>query len=276
MRTMERYHLLKMSLHKLSICDLHQILKDCISSNTSCVIVSQNMHGVYVYHRDAKMQKLHQRRNTFVRIDGMPLIFLGRLLGHPFRREHRVTWVDWVRPLMAEAVKHGWRIFYLGAAPGVAELGAENLRQEFSGLQIATADGFFDTTAEGGENLRRLQQINAFTPHILIVGMGMPRQEHWILDNFNKLNTKVILTSGAAIEYVAGVVSTPPRWMGRWGCEWLYRFLGNPKRFWRRYLLEPRFVLQLFLNDVANVYLGRGRSFWSHQLKRVAGRKNLD
>ena len=78
-----------------------------------------------------------------------------------------------------------------------------------------------------------------------MVGMGMPLQEHWIAENYDKLGNAVILPCGAAIDYFAGAIPTPPRWAGRLGLEWLYRLLAEPTRLWKRYLIEPWFLLFL-------------------------------
>jgi N-acetylglucosaminyldiphosphoundecaprenol N-acetyl-beta-D-mannosaminyltransferase len=82
-----------------------------------------------------------------------------------------------------------------------------------------------------------------------MVGMGMPVQEHWILHNFFRLSPAVILAPGACFDYIAGVVPTPPRWMGQIGLEWLFRLASEPRRLWKRYLLEPWPVLGLVLKD---------------------------
>ena len=86
-------------------------------------------------------------------------------------------------------------------------------------------------------------------PDLVIVGMGMPRQEKWLYENKDKLQAGVIITCGAAMEYFAGTVKTPPRWMGRSGMEWLFRFVENPKKFWFRYMIEPWFALWLLARD---------------------------
>jgi N-acetylglucosaminyldiphosphoundecaprenol N-acetyl-beta-D-mannosaminyltransferase len=87
--------------------------------------------------------------------------------------------------------------------------------------------------------------------------MGMPRQEKWILENHKELNAKVIMTCGAAIEYVAGTVNTPPRWMGLAGLEWLFRLRENPKRFAFRYLIEPWYIAMLATKDLSRKYILR-------------------
>jgi N-acetylglucosaminyldiphosphoundecaprenol N-acetyl-beta-D-mannosaminyltransferase len=167
--------------------------------------------------------------------------------------------VDWTAPLMAAAAQQGWRIFYLGGKPGVAETGAKILQERFPGLKIVTVDGYFDVRPESSENLAILEQINAYKPHILMVGMSMPRQEGWVLDNFERLNTNAILTAGATLDYVAGAVPTPPRWAGKLGLEWLFRLMAEPKRLWRRYLVEPWFLFGLLVADVFKVKVMRKR-----------------
>jgi N-acetylglucosaminyldiphosphoundecaprenol N-acetyl-beta-D-mannosaminyltransferase len=80
--------------------------------------------------------------------------------------------------------------------------------------------------------------------------MGMPRQERWILENVERLDVNVVWSMGAFMDYFAGTTPTPPRWMGRWGLEWLYRLLSEPKSMWKRYLLEPPFALWLLAGEL--------------------------
>ncbi len=243
-----RCKLLGVEITPLTISQLHGVITQAIEEKRRWIIANHNLHSVYIYHHDPKMRSFFARAH-FAHIDGMPLVFIGKLFGHNLTREQRVTYVDWIRPLMAESLANGWRIFYLGSMPGVAENAAVILRQEFPGLQIATFHGFFDTSLQKCENEEVLSRINDYQPHILMVGMGMPRQERWILDNFEKIRANVILPAGACFDYVAGAVPTPPRWMGRMGLEWLYRLVSEPTRLWRRYLLEPCFILKLLVQE---------------------------
>jgi N-acetylglucosaminyldiphosphoundecaprenol N-acetyl-beta-D-mannosaminyltransferase len=240
---------LGVQMDALSIPELNSLVAESIKQNHKWIIANHNLHSLYLYHNDPKMRAFYAKAE-YTHIDSMPLVFIGKLLGFPLKREERVTYADWVWPLMAEAARKGWRIFYLGSKQGVAERGAAILRQKYPGLQIACAHGYIKNNQE---NLDILDAINAYEPHILMVGMGMPRQEHWILDNLEQIQTNSILTSGACIDYVAGEVPTPPRWMGRFGLEWSYRLFSEPGRLWRRYLLEPWFLATLFLRDVWNL-----------------------
>ncbi len=226
--------------------DLHEVIARAVAENRKWIVAHHNMHSLYLQERDPKMRALF-REARCVHVDGMSLILLGRLLGLGLRREHRVTYADWVRPLLGFAAHRGFRVFYLGSRPGVAERAAELLRAEIPKLQIATHHGYFPGAPEAPENRRVLHEIGGFRPDILMVGMGMPRQEHWIVDNLERVQARAILTTGACMDYVAGVVPTPPRWMGRMGLEWLHRLGSEPARLWQRYILEPWLVLAFAL-----------------------------
>lgn len=247
------YNLLGVRINPLAIRELNALISEMVNSDKHCIIANQNLHSIYIYHHDLKMQTFSTRAQ-YMHVDGMPIILLGKLLGYPLRQKHRVTYVDWIDPLMAEATSQGWRLFYLGSKPDVVECGANILREKFPGLQIMTANGYFDATVDSVENHKIIEKINAYQPDVLMVGMGMPRQEHWILDNLECLNANVILTCGACMDYIAGAIPTPPRWMGRVGLEWLYRLCSEPKRLWQRYLIEPWFIAKLFLQEIWTYY----------------------
>jgi len=91
--------------------------------------------------------------------------------------------------------------------------------------------------------------IAAFRPDLLMVGMGMPRQEAWVAAHVDALEVPAVLTCGACMDYVAGVVATPPRWAGRVGLEWGFRLIAEPRRLGYRYLVEPWSVARLFASE---------------------------
>jgi N-acetylglucosaminyldiphosphoundecaprenol N-acetyl-beta-D-mannosaminyltransferase len=243
------YSMLRTRVDALTIEDLHARIAESIRNGSRRIFASHNLHSLYLQRTDAKLRSFYERAD-YIRIDGMAIVLLGRLLGLPLRREHRVTYVDWLPLFMAEAARLGWRVFYLGSRPAVAESAASTLRARFPDLQIATAHGYFDARADGPENERVIDAINAFGPHVLMVGMGMPRQQHWVLENHEKLAVNAISTSGAALDYVVGEMPTPPRWAGRIGLEWLFRLAAEPRRLAGRYLVEPWYILPLVLKEL--------------------------
>jgi len=213
--------------------ELNALIAEVITADEQLVICSQNLHGLYVYQHDASVRALHEQ--SYIHVDGMPLIWLLWCKGVAVNRAHRNTYVDWLPSIAAMLRDRGWRMYYLGAPPGVAQQGIDRLKREFPGLAMEGRDGYFSRAETGAV----IDQINRYRPHVLCVGMGMGTQERWVLDHLGELDCNVVLPSGAAIEYFAGYVKTPPRWLGPLGLEWLHRLLGNPGRFAFRYLMEP-------------------------------------
>jgi N-acetylglucosaminyldiphosphoundecaprenol N-acetyl-beta-D-mannosaminyltransferase len=236
-----RETVLGVQVEPLSMTQLNAIVTEAIENDRSVIIANHNLHSVYLYHHDSKMRAFYAVADH-IHVDGMAIVALAQLLGIPFRRDHRVTFVDWMGPLANAAAEHSWRVFYLGSKPGVADRGAEVLRRRYPGLQIETAHGFFDPNPDSSEDQAIVARIEAWHPHLLITGMGMPRQEHWIIDHLKQLSANVILNGGAALDYFAGEIPTPPRWAGRCGLEWLFRLMAEPGRLWSRYLVEPWFI----------------------------------
>ncbi|MBD8490893.1 WecB/TagA/CpsF family glycosyltransferase [Echinicola sp. CAU 1574] len=244
------YKLLGTEVDDFNLNSLLDFVVKSVRTEERNIIISQNLHGIYTYHKknSAELKSLYAIAKK--RIDGMPIVWLGKALGYPLEKENRLTWVDLMDPLMKRVRDEGLKVYYLGADEASVSKGVHVLKEKFQGLQINYRNGFFDQKKDAAENKEVIAQINAYKPDLLIVGMGMPRQEHWIVDNKDSLNAYVIMTCGAAIEYVAGTVSTPPRWMGRTGLEWLYRLQENPNRFWFRYLIEPWYIFRLAADDL--------------------------
>ncbi len=241
-----QYAMLGIRVGAYDIPKLNACIASAVESGQRIVIANHNLHSVYLHGRDQKFRDFHAAADV-CHADGMSLIALGRLLGVPLTKRDRVTYVDWIGPLMAEAVQRGWRVYSVGGKPGVFEAAAVRLRAEYPGLQLEGTHGYFDVAPGSADTKAVLARIAAYHPQVLIVGMGMPRQEHWVHDNRAALAASATLIAGAAMDYVAGVVPTPPRGAAAAGFEWLWRFAAEPRRLWRRYLIEPWYVMGLVL-----------------------------
>jgi N-acetylglucosaminyldiphosphoundecaprenol N-acetyl-beta-D-mannosaminyltransferase len=234
--------LLGIRLHAMTKHDLIGVVVQAVNDRARCVIGNHNLHSLYFWSHQSKMRDFYSAAD-YIQIDGMPLIWLGRLCGLPFKLMHRTTNLDLLPLLAPEAVRRQWRVFYLGSRPGVAERAARTLRTQYPELQIATHDGYFETSQSGEENQRVLAEIHDYAPDVLMVGMGMPRQEIWIEENLKDIAATAIFCCGGLMDLVAGEIPTPPRWFGSLGFEWLFRLLSQPARTWRRYLIEPWVIL---------------------------------
>jgi N-acetylglucosaminyldiphosphoundecaprenol N-acetyl-beta-D-mannosaminyltransferase len=244
-----RVELLGVEVDALSADQFQALVQDAVVQGKRCIVANHNLHSVYLFHRDLRMRMFYALAAQ-VLVDGMALVFLGRLLGKPLYRAHRVAAVDWIYPLAAECARRGWRVFFLGSKPGVWERARHRLVSMFPGLSMKGAPGYFSVDTEGPENRQIIERINCFRPQVLLVGMGMPRQEHWILENWPQLQADVVLNVGACMDFVAGAVPAAPRWLGRCGLEWAWRLANEPRRLWRRYLVEPWFIAGLLLRDL--------------------------
>jgi N-acetylglucosaminyldiphosphoundecaprenol N-acetyl-beta-D-mannosaminyltransferase len=214
------------------------------------LIANHNAHSLFLLRRSPALRAFFATADL-IQIDSTPLILWGRMLGLPLRRTMRSTYLDWRDDFWKLADARRWRVFYLGGAPGVAAEAARRLAERHPRVTIGCRDGYFDRTPGSAGNAEVLAAIAAFDPHVLMVGMGMPLQELWALENRAVLRRGAILTVGAAFDYEAGVQAAPPRWTGRLGVEWLARLLDQPGRLAFRYLIEPWALLGPALGDVA-------------------------
>lgn len=244
--TYPKYHLFDIWLNALTLLDIQNLLQDNIGRGRKFILANQNLHSLYICTQTPKVREFFAAAD-YTHIDGTSLVFLGKLKGLPIRLEHRCGYMDLFPALLPTFIENGWRVFYLGSRAEVLEEGLKRLRTRYPGLTIEGHHGFFDKTRGGSENSRIIEQINAFRPNILFVGMGMPLQELWILDNYANLDANVVLHCGGMIDYLAGAIPTPPRWLGPLGLEWAFRLVTEPRRLWWRYVAEPLQLLIMLL-----------------------------
>lgn len=213
---------------------MHQVVRR-LEAGQQTIVANHNLHSLYLFPRNAELRRFYEI-STLIEVDSTPILAWTKLTQGRGRAFHRCTYLDWRDDFWALAAEKGWRVFYLGGAPGVAETAAERLRAEWPGATIAVRDGYFDMDAEAEAVA---DQIRAFDPHIVLVGMGMPRQEAWVVRAHERLGACAVFTVGAAFDYEAGVQKAAPRWMGRAGIEWAFRLFADPKRLFFRYCVEP-------------------------------------
>jgi N-acetylglucosaminyldiphosphoundecaprenol N-acetyl-beta-D-mannosaminyltransferase len=226
-----------------------------IQDGRKAVVANHNLHSLALLRSTPELRRFYARADL-VEVDSRPLLAFARLLKLSARPMHRCTYLDWREHFWSLADREGWRVFYLGGAPGVADEAAQRLGRRRPGARIWTRHGHFDAAAGSADNAEILREIAAFQPNVLMVGMGMPRQELWIADHLDALPDCVILNVGAAFDYEAGVQKAAPRWVGRLGLEWLFRLVADPKRLAHRYVVEPWALAGPALADVRRA-LGR-------------------
>lgn len=181
-------------------------------------------------------------RAGLVNPDGMPVVFVCRMMGH--KQADRVYGPDFMLAFTALSVERQYRHFYYGGAEGVPEALADIMRQRFPGVQIVgTYSPPFRPLTEA-EDAEIVQRINDSQADVVWVGLGSPKQDHWMADHRARLNAAALLGVGAAFDFHTGRKPQAPRWMQRSGLEWTFRLATEPRRLWKRYLVNnPAFVL---------------------------------
>jgi len=143
-----------------------------------------------------------------------------------------------VGQIAERAAQKGWRLYLLGARPGVADQAAGTLRARYPGVNIV---GTFPGSPASEEQEAIVERILAARPDVLLVAFGAPAQDVWIARNQPRLHVPVVMGVGGSLDFIAGVAKRAPGWVQRIGLEWLYRLIREPWR-WRRQLALPQFV----------------------------------
>ena len=166
--------------------------------------------------------------------DGAGVQLAARILGAGFI--HRSTPPEWIGVTLKQLGPRA-SIFWLGGTQEVALEAARRYEEQYNVQTAGVMHGFFDMAPDSADSLELVERINKAAPSIILINMGMPRQEQWLWDNWHRLNPCVAITAGALVNHAAGLLQRPPRWVADLGLEWLIRLVHEPRRLWRRYLI---------------------------------------
>ena len=226
-----------------------QTMAAWVASGEPHQVVTVNPEFVMRAQRDRAFHVVLDRADLALP-DGQGLLWASRLLGH--RLVERVAGSDIVPQVAAMSAERGYRLYLLGARPGVAEMAARKLAARFPGVCIV---GTYAGSPDPSEEDELVARITAASPDILFVAYGAPRQDLWIARNLERLRVPVCMGVGGTFDFIAGVAQRAPLWMQNAGLEWLFRLIQEPWR-WRRMLALPRFVIAVLWQKM----VGTGRS----------------
>jgi N-acetylglucosaminyldiphosphoundecaprenol N-acetyl-beta-D-mannosaminyltransferase len=238
---MKTVDLLGVRIDDLHIAELLDFIACLISGENKAIIAYVNVHAMNIAYELAWFRDFLNGADV-VFCDGFGIKWGARLVGQTI--QYRYTPPDWLPLLCEVCVQRSFSLFFLGARPGVAERAASQLQRQFPSLQIVgTCHGYFDKSLTSQQNEAVVQKINAVHADILVVGFGMPLQERWLMENWERIDAKVAIPLGAAFDYISGEVYRVPHWMTDHGFEWLGRLIIEPRRLWKRYLIgNPLFL----------------------------------
>lgn len=214
-------------------------------------------YNVVLSREDNVLARAH--RNAFmVCPDGTPLTIVGWLRGQAQMR--RVSGPDLLLWLCEAGLAHGWRHYFFGGVPGVAEEMVRRLKERLPDLQIAGYESPPFKAASEEPDLEACQRILEAKPDVVWVGLGAPKQEYWACANAPHVPGALLMAVGAAFDFHAGRVQRAPAWMRQSGLEWFHRLISEPRRLWRRYVLfAPRFAVLAALETAGYWFRGRQR-----------------
>lgn len=235
----------KIDVYGVSISDINmqnavRMFREFVHSEKFHSIYTPNPEIIMMAKKDDAFHDILERADLVVP-DGIGVVIATRIKKGPTLKE-RVAGYDLVQNTMKEATKEGYKYFFFGSKPGIADLAKEKMMEKYPGIQIVgTRDGYFKPEDEP----EIIKQINESGANVLLVALGAPKQEKWIEANKDKLpNVKVAVGVGGSLDVMSGTVKRAPKAFQRLGLEWFYRLLKEPTRF-KRMLVLPEFLIKV-------------------------------
>jgi N-acetylglucosaminyldiphosphoundecaprenol N-acetyl-beta-D-mannosaminyltransferase len=238
--TLQVISILGVKVHRLTFDEALRTLKMLMFDHGPNMIITLNTEMVMLAQRNASFREIINKA-ALILPDSIGLVWASTILGD--KLPERLPGVDIVQHFAQIINQNRFRLFLLGAAPGVAEQVAIIFQNRYQGIDIVgTYAG--SPSIDDEENICEI--INRSKAQILLVAYKVPEQEFWIARNLNKLHVSIVINVGGTFDFIAGVTKRAPKWMQNAGLEWFFRLLQQPQR-WRRMLALPRFALKVIL-----------------------------
>lgn len=240
---MSRIKFMNTEIDNLTMQETLQEVDQLVKNSKGAYVVTPNVDHIVQLETNEELQAVY-RNASLILADGKPLIWISKLYGTPIKE--KISGSDLFPRICEMAAQKGYKMFFLGAAEGVAEKAAENLANRFEGLQVvgtySPAIGFEKSQTEMD---KIKQMIKGTNPDILIVGLGCPKQEKFMYYHCAELGVPISFGLGASFDFEAGNVKRAPKWMREHGLEWFYRFIQEPKRMFKRYFVNDIKIVKL-------------------------------
>jgi len=240
---MSRFRFMNIWLDNITMAEAVDRIEELARGNRPAYVVTPNVDHLIRVENDSVFRDIYEKADL-VLADGQPLIWISKLYQTPIRE--KISGSDLFPRLCERAAQSGLKMFFLGAAEGIAALAAQKLQAKYPGLQVCgTYSPPYGFEKDENETTRILQLIHQADPDILILGLGTPKQEKFLKAHLTELDVPVSLGLGASLDFEAGNIRRAPAWMSRCGLEWFYRLLKEPRRLFKRYLVDDMKIVWL-------------------------------
>jgi N-acetylglucosaminyldiphosphoundecaprenol N-acetyl-beta-D-mannosaminyltransferase len=217
-------HILGVPIHAVTMAGTLAWMERAVAERTPRQVCTANPEFVMAAQHDTEFRHV-LRQADLVLPDGVGLLWAARWLGR--RLPERVAGSDLIYRMAEQAARHGWRVFYLGAAEGVAQRAADRLKARYPGLTVA---GTWAGSPRPEDDDALVTRVRAARPDVLLVAYGAPAQDKWVARNRARLEVPLSMGVGGAFDFVAGVARRAPPMVQRLGLEWMHRLLYQPWR----------------------------------------------
>ena len=240
---MSRIKFMNTEIDNLTMSEALDKIDELILENKNAYVVTPNVDHIIQLERGGEIVDVYKHADLIL-CDGKPLVWISKWYKTPIRE--KISGSDLFPRLCERAAQKGYKMFFLGAAEGVAAKAASNLEKRFPGLDVCGVySPPFGFEKDAKEMAKITKMIKDAAPQILIVGLGAPKQEKFIYENRAKLGVPISLGLGASLDFEAGNIKRAPKWMADHGLEWFYRITQDPKRLAKRYLVDDRKIVKL-------------------------------
>ena len=234
----ERVNILGVDVDAVTMAEAVDVVRRAMDTRAGVMVATANAEMLMRATHDEELRRI-LNASALVVPDGAGTVWAARHLGHAM--PERVAGYDLAQELLRRAPAKGRRVYFFGAAPGVAEKAKAKAEQIYPGIEIVgVRNGFFSPA----DNAAIIAEIRAARPDLLLVALGVPKQEKWIAAHLAELDVPVAIGVGGTLDVMAGVMKRAPHWMQKAKLEWLFRGLMQPKRA-GRLLALPKFVLKV-------------------------------
>jgi N-acetylglucosaminyldiphosphoundecaprenol N-acetyl-beta-D-mannosaminyltransferase len=228
-----RVELADLLLDRVDLPAASDRIRGFLQTGRSHQIVTVNLDFLRIAQNNDEFRQTVNSADLVV-ADGMPLVWASRLGDEPLPQ--RITGHDLIHECAQISAETGHGFFLLGAEPGVAEKAAKRMEEEYPGLRVVGT--YAPSFEEPGEDDRMVAMIDCAKPGFLLVALGAPRQDLWIHNHRDRLSVPVCIGVGCVFDMYAGEVKRAPNWLQSAGLEWTFRLAQEPRRLWRRYIVD--------------------------------------